>query len=144
MAKQVKLWEMQTNYSHPLLGRDFTPNVWSHNHETNAGDPHHELSNKLWCCKAFKTTAARLWLRMIDSWGQPYVLGGDQWQYMMFINDEQPIIWRHAVFGCTVARTDALIQLFSRVHSTQYHNQYTRNNSAPLIRCHNVSSWYDC
>lgn len=95
-----------------------------------------------WCCKAFITTALWLWLRMIDSWGEPYVLGGVQWQYMMFINDEQPIIWRHAVFGCTVARADALIQLLSRVHTTQYHNKY--NNSAPLIRCHNVSSWYDC
>jgi len=113
MAKQVKQREMQTNYSHPLLVRDLTPNVWCHYHVTNFRDPPHELSNKLsvWCCKAFIVTALWLWLwlRMIDSYGEPYVSGGVRWQ-QMFTNDEQPTVWRNGVFGYTVAQTDALIQ----------------------------------
>jgi len=51
----------------------------------------------------------------------------------MFTNDERPVIRRNGVFGFTVARRDALIQQFSRMHTTQPHNKY--KNGAPLIRC---------
>lgn len=37
---------MQTNYSHPLLVRDFSPNVRRHHHLTNAGDPPHNKQSQ--------------------------------------------------------------------------------------------------